>query len=401
MLKRLRKYHWVSLFVAFIVVNNIVAVTFSLANAYYIVMAAALGILLMRGGVTGFKGLYAVFVLICGLSIVFNDVPEVFHPWMRYLTFIFVMGLTSPMIQSPLLRRFRRETFVLIQYLLLLVTIISFFATLGGYNSMHLAAGRTGITVQVMIMGPVAAMTLVFCAYQVFVQKTRKLKAVERGIYLFGMFCGFAMNLMAVSRIGVVAAVMGCVGLIVYKSRFKMGRAMVYAGVIVAALAATYPLWNSYSADVVAKNELASETVGMLDSRMNNWQQRLSEFESSPWIGIGFGAVDMGDDNVTEVNFKGGVETGSGWLLVLSMTGIFGFALFVIFFIKAFLKSYRMVCRRFVEPYCLLGAFLFLFGTHMLAEGYSLAAGGMLFFNLWLLLGTIDCWPAKVKTVRL
>lgn len=241
MLRKLKKYHWLSIVIAFIVVNNVVAMTFSLSNEYYIVMAMALLVVLMKGGVRRVKGLYVAFTIVCLLSILFNDIPAIFRPWGRFATFVTVIALVSPMLQSPSFRRFRVEAFVLIQYLLLLVTIISFFATMAGYNSMRMAAGRTGITTQVMIMGPVAGISLVFCVYQLWIQKAKKLSVTAKAIYAFGLFCSFAMNLMAVSRVGVAAAATGIVALVVYKSRFKVGKTLWYAGIIVALLAGTYP----------------------------------------------------------------------------------------------------------------------------------------------------------------
>ncbi len=400
MLKRLRKYHWLSIVIAFIVVNNVVAVTFSLSNEYYIVMAGALLVLLSKGGIRGFKGAYVAFAFVCLISIMINDIPAVFQPWLRFATFVIVTAIVSPMLQSPALRRFRVETFVLIQYLLLLVTIISFFATLGGFNAMRNAAGRTGITVQVMIMGPVAGMSLVFCVYQLWIQTSRKLKRNEKSVYLLGVFCSFAMNLMAVSRIGVVAAAAGVLALIVYKSRFRMGKSVKYALALFLILVATYPLWNNYSEQVVEKNRSYVEGAGMLASRQDHWEQRIKEFKESPLFGIGFGAVEFGDDSVSHVGGKGKTETGSGWLLVLSMTGIFGAILFVSFFVRAFKKTYRLVKDKYVEPFCLFGGLLALFSVHMIAEGYSLAAGGLLFFNMWLLLGVVDCWP-KGKQIKM
>lgn len=412
MLKTLRKYHWVSLAVAFIAANNVVAPTFSLANSYYIVMGIALAILIMKGGIRGMKGAYMAFVIVCALSIVFNDVPAVFRPWLRLLTFIFVSGLVSPWLQSPTLRRFRVEAFVIMQYLLLAITIISFFTDMAGirYNNpyhvsdLSLISGHSGITSQQMIMGPVAGISLIFCIYQLWIQKSRRLKTLEKGIYFLGLFCGFAMNLLAVSRAGVAAAAMGVVALMVYKSRFRMGRAMWYSAIIVGLLGASYPLWSGYSEKVVEKQEGYNEKGDALGSRMMYWNKSLREFEDSPILGIGFASVSLGESknmSEDEMTGNGQVETGSGWLNVLSMTGIAGFSLFVFFFLTAFRKTIQSVKRNYCEPYCLIGALLVLMCTHMLAEGYSLAAGGLLFFNLWLLLGVADAWPQDKRTIAL
>lgn len=382
--------------------------TFSLSNEYYIVMALALLVVLMKGGVRRVKGLYVAFTIVCLLSILFNDIPAIFRPWGRFATFVTVIALVSPMLQSPSFRRFRVEAFVLIQYLLLLVTIISFFATMAGYNSISLTVGRTGITTQVMIMGPIAGISLIFCVYQIWIQRTRKLLKVEKYIYIFGVFCSFAMNLMAVSRAAIAAATVGVIALIVYKARFRTGKALTYIITICMLLIISYPLWNKYSSQVEEKNRQYVEGSGMFTSRQSLWNDRLGEFKESPLIGIGFAAVDLGEDSNNQPSSKmnyatgtGNVEPGSGWLLVLSMTGISGFVLFVLMFYQAFKKTILMVKRQFVEPYCLLGAVLAFFTIHMLAEGYSLAGGSFLFFNLWLLLGTIDAWPDNKKNLVL
>lgn len=67
-------------------------------------------------------------------------------------------------------------------------------------------------------------------------------------------------------------------------------------------------------------------------SRTKLWDARLEEFKSSPLWGIGFGVTGIGDKATS-----GRAETGSGWLTVLSQTGIIGFTLVILIIKRAIL----------------------------------------------------------------
>lgn len=67
-------------------------------------------------------------------------------------------------------------------------------------------------------------------------------------------------------------------------------------------------------------------------SRDALWKARLIEFESSPIWGIGFGVTGIGNNAIS-----GRAETGSGWLTILSQTGIIGFILTLLLVSRAIL----------------------------------------------------------------
>ncbi|MDP2455208.1 MULTISPECIES: hypothetical protein [unclassified Kaistella] len=96
-------------------------------------------------------------------------------------------------------------------------------------------------------------------------------------------------------------------------------------------------------------------------------------------------------DNDFSIGFdsdSGKVEPGSSWLALLSMTGIAGFILIVFIFLSALIYLFKNKNDYIISG--ILGSLLLFFMIHMSAEGYILAAGSLLFFYIWLLLGVIE-----------
>ena len=423
----LKRYHLLSILIALLAVSNIVSFIPSLGNFYYLATGVALILLLMTGGLENVRWPYALFLLICVISIVFNDIPPVFQPWMRFIIFMLAIALLSPLLQSDLLRRFRCETFTILMYLQIIIVIASFFAPFFGLETSYRGIGNRGVTDHLMILGPVAGMSMLFCIYQVWIQKSRSHSVVLKWFYIVVAFMSFALVISSTSRIAIVATGAGGVALILYKARFRMGPTLMYAFLLAAILGGSYPFWNKYSIEVVAKQEAAIMSGGTFATREKLWQERLEEFRTSPYIGIGFAAVEGVDDTksvtaptkkqgyrfrgmnrhnnmalrATAISVDGKVETGSGWLLVLSMNGLAGVLYFIWFFFLAYRRTIIQTRRYDREPFILLGSTLTLVSFHMLAEGYTLAAGSYMFFVLWLTLGTIDAWPKRLSEIHL
>ncbi|MDE5810769.1 MAG: O-antigen ligase family protein [Muribaculaceae bacterium] len=421
----IRRYHFLSLLIALIVTNNVLSVGLPLGMAYYGIIFGALVLLLLSGGLETMRWPYFVFLLVCVISIVFNNVPDLFQPWMRLALFAIAMALFSPMMQSSLLRRFRIETFVIILYLQLVVVIFSAFAPLFGVETAYNGIGNRGITTHLMILGPIAGMGMIFCVYQLWVQQTENRSKAARWLYFIMAFLSFVLMVSSTSRIAVISTAAGCVALILYKARFKADRTLMYAFILATIVGGSYPFWGKYSIEVIAKQEAAMMKGGSFGTRTHLWKERINEFRSSPYIGIGFAAVAGVDDTrsviaptkkhsyrfrglnrrdnqsltATSIGKDGKVETGSGWLLVLSMTGLAGAVLFISFMITALRKSILMVRRSNSDPFCLLGALLIFLAVHMIAEGYTLAGGSYMFVILWLLLGAIDAWGKEPKEI--
>lgn len=381
-----RKVNVLSVFVAFIAVNNIIAFSFNLGAPYYIIMGASLLFALLQSKVLSFDIPMLLLYLACALSIVGNPVPEFFQPWGRLASFIMVTMLISPFIKSEFLYRFRIITFKIVQWLLQPVVWGSLLAYFLG-----ISFGRgvfAGITVHSMLVAPVSANVIITDIY--FLTRRKTLKRNYRIYFVVLIIAAFITLLLAASRTAIIAAVVSLLFYFYVVNRANLIKFLKYIFLLAIVMAATYSLWSPYLENVIRKNEGSIAAGGITSSRDEHWKARLSEFESSPCIGIGFASVST--HLKIGANFdqdSGQVETGSSWLSVLSMTGIFGFCAFMSLFIRAFgqLKKagHNDLCYA-----SYLSALLIFWCFHMMAEGYIFGAGGFLFFNVWLLLGCID-----------
>lgn len=117
-------------------------------------------------------------------------------------------------------------------------------------------------------------------------------------------------------------------------------------------------------------------------SRTRLWNDRIEEFESSPIWGVGFGVAGIGKDKKV-----GRIETGSGWLTVLSQTGIIGFIL-VIFSVKKAILPLSVLKED--DKLTLFSIVLFYFCLHSLFEAYMFQAGWYLCLLFWMLISVLD-----------
>ncbi|MBQ4632731.1 MAG: O-antigen ligase family protein [Prevotella sp.] len=117
-------------------------------------------------------------------------------------------------------------------------------------------------------------------------------------------------------------------------------------------------------------------------SRTQLWNMRIKEFESSPLWGIGFGVTGIDDEAKT-----GRAETGSGWLTVLSQTGIIGFVLSILIVFRAILPLRLLRDNTRMALYSAILAYLCL---HTMFEAYLFQSGWYLCFVFWLTVSVLD-----------
>jgi hypothetical protein len=126
---------------------------------------------------------------------------------------------------------------------------------------------------------------------------------------------------------------------------------------------------------------------GIENSRTDMWKARISEFTSSPLIGIGI-AMGTGSGSEKEADGAIRVEPGSSYLAVLAMTGgvgtvAFFSALGLLLFGFASTRQKSEVDRDILS---VVGIFLAVNGV---AEGWILGFGSPLCFLFWLWLGNV------------
>lgn len=127
-------------------------------------------------------------------------------------------------------------------------------------------------------------------------------------------------------------------------------------------------------------------------SRTNLWSARIEEFQSSPLWGIGFGVTGIGDKAIS-----GRAETGSGWLTVLSQTGIIGLVLVILIIKRAILPLKTIRNNPRIALYTSLLTFLCL---HTIFEAYMFQSGWYLCFVLWLTVSILDDYRIYEKKYK-
>ena len=148
------------------------------------------------------------------------------------------------------------------------------------------------------------------------------------------------------------------------------------------------------------KNKNSMTAGGMTSSRDALWNDRISEFNSSPIFGIGFASIATERNNQHLYESDGKVETGSSWLNILSMIGILGLTIYIFLILKALYLLYKNIKLNLkISSYLISLLIFWLF--HMIAEGYVLASGSVLFFLSWLLIGFIYILNYNSKYINL
>ena len=339
-------------------------------------------------------------LLFIPVSIVLASPDPVFRPWIRYILFVLLLIVVSPLLNSTFAKKFRYKIMQGTMLMCTAISALSFFAYFLGINYMrnqydgsvldyvsNTAGTFGGLTTQSMLLGPISGIGVVASTYYAL-SKSR----YKKYFYALAVMCAVTM-LFAASRSALISTICGVMALLYFysskKSIFtKRIIAILFAGAI------TYPLWNSTLEGVNAKN-MSSIGQGLnKDSRSKKWKIRLAEFSESPIWGVGFCSVTP-RDNYNENT--GVIEPGSSWLAVLSMTGIVGFILFLSLYFRACLRTLYTYTPRGA----LLGSMLVLLGVHMFAEGHIFSGGSYLCYLVWLAIGTCTDYNPKVKVLRL
>lgn len=339
----------------------------------------------LKGG-AGFCMPLVLLLIYIPLELIMVNPGPMFKSWERYGLFAVLLICVSPLIRNEKVAENRLYIFQIVLNAALLVGVASFFCKFLGINygmSRRLAALNLdivglygGITRHSMILGPVAGIGFLYCIWKGFIDRMRMwwiLSALCMGSVLF-----------SASRSSLMAT-LGAGAILLYRLSGTSSKFFKTAIIMTLLLSVTFPIWGFALDGVMKKNSLNIEAGGMSSSRDALWEARLSEFEKSPIWGVGFDAVDV--DIASSVGgfdeSTGMVESGSSWLIILSMTGLFGAAILIPFLVK----TYIGVFKNDGEWAMLICAALTLFYIHMLAEGYIYYGGSILAFMLWITIG--------------
>lgn len=364
--------------------------TFNMA----IILLFVLYSLLVKSGSVVIKSVLLFgFMIVCIVSIFINNPPSYFRVWERLAMFSLLIIAYSPLITN---KRFEINRIVLYRMFLWIMTLyavgsfiayffgINFFIREGEVYDYTEAGHFSGLTHHSMSLGPVAAISSIFCLVKALSNKEIK----KRIIWFAVSFSSFAAMMLAASR-GALGGFVLAVLLIVLKlGEKKSGKIVRNLSIVLIIVAAMYPVLGELSESVRAKNEYGQSQGGIMYSREAKMTARLYEIQHNFFTGVGFATVDETVDVVDRST--GTIEPNSSWLGVFSMTGVLGFILFL----AIYLSSMRIAMKRISDKYMsllLMGIMAFYF-VHMMIEGYALAAGSYNCTMYWLTVGVIHAY---------
>lgn len=371
-----------------IVLNQVIAFTPSVPSViiYAILFAYAI-YQLSRPGIAFNWGIMF-FLMYVPLALLITSPDAVFRSWERFVLFSLLVICVSPLLTSEATIRNRRNMYKMLLVVCVMIGVGSFFARFLGINYMVrnrldliTAVGMFGgLTTHSMLLGPIAgigALYLVYLAYQ----------TKQKWYWLFAALSTCSVMFSA-SRSALASLVAG-VTIMLLRLSGSVNKFAITAVTVIMLGMASFPLWGGAMDSIIAKNEANIRKGSAINSRDKLWESRLNEFYSSPVFGVGFAAIDRpssGNEGFDERT--GMVESGSSWLIILSMTGLLGALMLVPTLLKAYLTAYRDQ-DQFSALVC---GVLTLFFIHMLAEGYIFYGGSQMAFMLWLTVGVaMDC----------
>lgn len=350
---------------------------------YGVCIAYALYVLFGSSELKFYKPLLA-FLLYIPVQLILLSPDSSFRCWERFVLFVLLLICVSPLVYNTQLAKHRRTIFRIALVICTFLGAGSFIARFLGINYATTSTLENilnvgtfgGLTRHSMILGPVAAIGCVFCFWMGYANRIK--------IYWYiGIACIIAVMFSAsrTALMGVIAAI----AVVLYKlTGTKTKFIKVVTGIVLLA-SVTFPIWGSALDPVMQKYEGNLAEGGAYSSREDLWQARLTEFENSPLLGVGFDAIDLNLSSTIEGYDKtsGMVESGSSWLIILSMTGIIGAILLFPVLFGTYLRLWSYSSQ---YAALLLGLLTFFF-VHMIAEGYIFYGGSMLAFLLWLIIG--------------
>lgn len=326
-----------------------------------------------------FEGLFAFLLVWMLLGMVLNNVWPI-----QYLYFVLMLAGASPMFSSYKAFVFRSKLLYALCMTLPVVTILNLYAYHAGINYFVMlmtlervaAYNFSGFLHHPMWLAAVNGMSNVVLLYLFYKQKDSKW-IIKGGIVVL-LILSLYLSVVAASRSALASSLLAMAVMVYFNS--KSGGKLVRSAIVIGVLAyLVVPFVTSNSEAMQTK--INAEQRGESSSRDVAWQYRIAEFAESPVWGQGFAT----GKTIYGWKTTGTLETGSGWLTILSQTGFVGALIFFMFFKKAMVTVDEIKEEGGI---LILFACIFIYlSAHSVFEGYIYTAGYCPCIFFWLALG--------------
>lgn len=312
------------------------------------------------------------FLLECLVSILINTVDMAFQPYSRLALLALTFVAVGPMMIGKNATNFK---YFLLKFLFNWLIIIIVLSVICYFFRIPLAFGRAGfkgVASHAMDLAPIASIVLLYTVDKILRIEDKKEKCLFVMLLLLSVFILFV----SASRGALVGFVVASLAYIFFRER-NVGRCIKYIlmlSVLGGGLVALNP--GGMMLNFEAKMERVENDGDISGGRMNSLMPRFLEFEESPVFGIGFSTMKY-----TRISSDGYFEPGSGWVFILSSTGLLGF-------LFAFFLNITAIFNVWRNPNLVLySSIAIFFMVHSCIEGYILTVGNPLCVLLWLNIG--------------
>lgn len=373
------KYNSVSNFITFLLLVTVIG------NASLIPMPSIIFQLLLYGTlvlvVTLFSknfnlNLRMLFVIVAAIvSLILSNADARYDTTNRFLTWLLLISAIGPLFYSPSLIKFRNKLFDVFMITFMIIGGLCFIYYVLGLP--HLGRGHfTGIMKHSMILAPVASMGGLYAFYRFMKEPKGKIKLLFLTLFIVNTID----VILAASRaafVGMMAGVL--VYFVLNKFRF---RKIILVFLIMFTIGVVIKI-ETIQQDSSSQDSLFSRNMD--NTREGLWADRIQEFKHYPYFGVGFATQEDSLLKNKKGSETGVIEPGSTYLMILSMTGLFGAFTMIVLLIKPLLS--KSFWRRIVLEESYKAAIFVFFFIHFIAEGYLFSSGSIMAFIFWLLLG--------------
>lgn len=337
------------------------------------------------------------FCLACMLSVIINHPDEHFMSPLRLCVFGGMLCLVSPLIDSGPLSLIRRCMWRILVIMLQAAAWLAFVLYV---------LKITGIAnLKPTVIGGHFNTLGVFTAFVAIVSVSRLLnkEITEASLKIYYILTAVMSTVMTVCS-GSRASLLGFAAALIYMMAAcnDRKRALLTIASLAIVIGGVALVSNQDVTDrLQRKYEISVKHNSIIYSRQNHWESRWEEFKESPVMGIGFAAVTRYSRPTPEqeaCDFIPEEESGSSWLLVLSNTGLIGFAIMAWWNVMLF-RDVRLRRRSGDTTAIMLGALLIFFIIEGMFEGWVLYAGSTIFFLYWLLSSQIAI-PNNLNNIK-
>ena len=334
---------------------------------------------------------YILFLMACLLSIIVNTIPSYYNAPIRWCVFVLLLLSFSNLANSRKIALMRLHLFHIFSILSVVIVVFSFlFLVLGLVNieQMDLYIERgiyTGGTAN-NEMGILGAMSILFIS--VFLYKHFSILKLWEKAVLFGcLYCGISMMALASSRMGLICTLVSIMFAFYRMNRKKLSKLIATICIFVIGVSFVSNYMSEKFTFMLDKNKGQIERID-IDSREEMWQSRMDEFSESPIFGVGFAYMKYGWGQGMASTQSGRIESGSGWLSVLSQTGLLGGVCLLAVVMPCIFFLFRNKSDSYVNAW--YSGMCMLFILQPITEAYITTVGALLGCLFWLNYSVID-----------